>query len=130
MADFISIIGQKKSLHSIQGASSEDITKAEEALGLKFAKDYADYLKKYGVVSFFGHELTGICSASRLNVINVTNELRQYTQDIPNDLYVVEETNYDGLVVWQDNSGAVYETIPGSGIKKVASGLAEYYQNS
>ena len=84
-------------------------------------------MQKYGVASFFGHELTGICTAARLNVVDVTIEERQYNQEAPQQLYVVEETNFDDVVVWQDATGAVYKTTPGEKAEKVAASLAEYY---
>ena len=90
MSDFISILEQKKAFHSLKGVTSEAIKDAEEKLGLKFANEYVDYLKEYGVASFFGHELTGICSSARLNVVDVTIEERNYNQGIPSQLYVVE----------------------------------------
>ena len=96
---------------------------------MKFAKEYADYLQKYGVASFFGHELTGICSSNRLNVVDVTIEERQYTQGISQQLYVVEVTNFDDVVVWQDATGVIYRTAPGEKTEKVAASLAEYYSD-
>lgn len=127
MSDFISILEQKKAFHSLKGVTSEAIKDAEEKLGLKFANEYVDYLKEYGVASFFGHELTGICSSARLNVVDVTIEERNYNQGISSQLYVVEETNYDNVVVWQDASGAIYKTAPGEKIEKVGTSLAKYY---
>lgn len=127
MSDFISILEQKKAFHSLKGVTSEAIKDAEEKLGLKFANEYVDYLKEYGVASFFGHELTGICSSARLNVVDVTIEERNYNQGIPSQLYVVEETNFDNVIVWQDASGSIYKTAPGEKIEKVGTSLAEYY---
>ena len=127
MSDFTSVIEQKKAFHSLKGVNIETIKEAEEKLGLKFAKEYADYLQKYGVASFFGHELTGICTSARLNVVDVTIEERQYNQEVPQQLYDVEETNFDDVVVWQDAAGAVYKTAPGEKTEKVAASLTEYY---
>ena len=127
MSDFIAVIEQKKAFHSLKGVSIETIKDAEERLGLKFAKEYADYLQKYGVASFFGHELTGICSSARLNVVDVTIKERQYTQGVSQQLYAIEETNFDDVVVWQDATGAVYKTAPGEKVEKVGASLAEYY---
>lgn len=130
MKRFEEIIKDKDGFCYIKGVSQDEIDQAEKKLGIKFSGDYVEYLLKYGVATFDGHELTGICSSTRLNVVDVTLLERQNNLQVSNEMYVVEDTCYDGILVWQDNSGAVYETIPGSGIKKVASGLAEYYQNS
>ena len=126
MSGFISVIEQKKAFHSLQGATIDKVQEAEEKLGVKFSKEYIDYLLNYGVASFFGHELTGICSSPRLNVIDVTTEQRQYNQDVPYNLYVVEDTGFDDVVLWQDEGGAVYRTVSG-GLEKVGGSLAEYY---
>ena len=127
MSDFTSVIEQKKAFHSLKGVTIETIKEAEEKLGLKFAKEYTDYLQKYGVASFFGHELTGLCTSARLNVVDVTIDERQYNQEVPQQLYVVEETNFDNVVVWQDVAGVVYKTAPGEKAKKVGTSLAEFY---
>ena len=123
----IYISKQKKAFHSLKGVTIETIKDAEEKLGLKFAKEYADYLQNYGVASFFGHELTGLCSSARLNVVDVTIEERQYNQEVSTQLYVVGETNFDNVVVWQDATGTVYKTAPGEKAEKVGGSLAEYY---
>jgi len=41
-------------------------------------------------------------------------------------MYVVEEVHVDGLVIWQDESGQVYQTIPGSLPQKIANTLSDY----
>ena len=127
MSDFNTVIANQKAFHSLKGVTGEAIKEAEGKLGVKFAKEYVDYLQTYGVASFFGHELTGICSSTRLNVVDVTIEERQYNNDIPSQLYVVEETNFDDVVVWQDATGTIYKSAPGEKIEKVGKSLAEYY---
>ena len=57
---------------------------------------------------------------------NVTTEQRQFNQDVPYNLYVVEDTGFDDVVLWQDEGGAVYRTVSG-GLEKVGGSLAEYY---
>ncbi len=126
MSGSISDFEQKKAFHSLKGATIDEVKEAEEKLGVKFSKEYIDYLLKYGVASFFGHELTGICSSPRLNVTDVTTKQRQYNQDVPHNLYVVEETGFDDVVLWQDEGGTVYMTVSG-GPEIVGGSLAEYY---
>ena len=79
-----------------------------------------------GAVSFKGHELTGVCLSKRLNVVDVTLEARKLNPTIPNDMYIVEEANIDGILVWQNASGAVYISMPGTSTPKVAGSLQEY----
>ena len=85
----------------------------------------ADSMRYYGAASYYGHELTGICKAARLNVVDVTQDERQYNS-VPVDWYVIEQTNIDGIVIWQTASGTIYETCPGSEADKICDSLEEY----
>ena len=49
-------------------ASKEQIADAENELKLKFSEDYKEYLSTFGAATFYGKELTGICSSERLSV--------------------------------------------------------------
>lgn len=109
-----------------KGVSAEEIAKAEEKLQLKFAKEYCDYLSAFTVVAIDGRELTGLSNSKRVNVVAVTESQRRLNQNAPADLYVVEEANIDGIVVWQNESGMVYQTAPGAKMIKVADSLESY----
>ena len=39
------------------------IESAEQKLGVTFSTEYIKYIKTFGIVSFQGHELTGICKS-------------------------------------------------------------------
>ncbi len=110
------------------GCDEDEIKEAEEALTLSFSKDYRMYLKEIGLVCFEGHEFTGITRNNRLNVVSVTKEQRNIDADVPEDWYVIEETNIDGLCVWQDKKGNVYVKSPSSKPKKIAHSLIEYIE--
>lgn len=102
-----------------------DINKAEMMLGLTFAEEYIDYVREYGFITFRGHELTGVCEAKRLSVVDVTEEEREYNPLIPHDLYVIEQTHIDSIVIWQNCSGKIYESM-GQEPKVIANSLKEY----
>lgn len=93
----------------------ERITSAQSDLGVLFSEEYIEYISKFGVASFEGHELTGISSIKRLDVVSVTKSNRQTLNNAVavNELYVIEEANIDGIVIWQDSNGFVYKTFPG-----------------
>ncbi|MDR3313690.1 MAG: SMI1/KNR4 family protein [Oscillospiraceae bacterium] len=55
----------------MNGVTEQQIIEAEQKFGLKFFSDYREYLSEFGIVSFGGHEFTGICSSTRLNVVDV-----------------------------------------------------------
>ena len=109
-----------------KGATSEQIEQAETDLELKFAKDYVDYLSRYGSVMINGHELTGISKAEQDNVVKVTKNEKGYYDFIPTTAYVVEDTQTDGIVIWQDASGTLYKSTPDGDFTKFAGSLVDY----
>ena len=110
----------------LQPAPEAEIRAAEQKLNLSFAEDYRDYVSAYGAASFCGHELTGVCNSKRLNVTDVTAEERQYQPNLPADWYVIEEAGIDGIVIWQSESGEVYQSWPDEHWIKVGNSITEY----
>ena len=108
------------------GASYEDIHLAEQALGLQFAADYRQYIAEFGAASFDGHELTGICTSTRLNVVKVTQNERKNNVFALLDWYVIEQTGIDSITIWQNSKGEVFLTIPYGRPQKICNSLAEY----
>ncbi len=111
---------------SLTPATMQQVESAEKILQLKFSNDYREYLSSLGVASFSGHELTGICPTSRLNVVDVTIQERGYTPSIPSDWYVVEQLNIDGIVIWQSNDGSIYQAASNAVPQKINGDFAEY----
>lgn len=109
------------------GRTSEDaITSAEKALQIRFSNEYRSYLAEFGAVSARRLELTGIISVEYCNVVSATKVAWELNPQAPRTMYVVENTYIDGVVIWQDSAGIVYQTTPNSAPKKIASSLAEY----
>lgn len=108
-----------------KGCGNVAISDAEQALGIRFAPDYRAYLQKIGLACFDGHELTGICKAFRLNVVDVTLDERKQCPDAAG-WYVVEQANVDGIVICQAPSGEIYQTMPGVSARKIYNSLTEY----
>ncbi len=111
------------------GCSEKQIQKAEKRLNLLFAEDYKAYLREIGLAYFYGHELTGIGKIDRLNVVNVTEEQKSFTLEIPDELYVIENLGIDGVVLWQSQDGTIYQSVPGSALQKQFNSLYEYIQS-
>lgn len=109
------------------GRTEEEIDLAEKKLECTFAQDYREYLAEIGFACFDGHELTGLTKAERINVVTVTTKQRKLFGEIVSTWYVVEETNIDGIVVWQDSIGTVYETVLPTYAREIAGSLSEYY---
>ena len=107
------------------GASLQQIEEAEKALKSKFAPDFKECLREFGAVSIGGHELTGFSADKNLDVVEVTKKNRKRFH-LGLSLYVIEEAHIDGIVIWQDADGMIYETSPNSKAKRIADSLAEY----
>ena len=107
------------------GRTDAEIESAEKQLGVEFAPDYRCYLKEIGLACFDGHELTGICKSSRLNIVDVTSAQREQYPEA-GFWYVIEETNIDGIIIWQSPTGAIYKTAPGIKSRKIYDSLTEY----
>lgn len=126
MTEIIPKLRSFSAFHALSGASAEQISDAEEALALRFADDFREYLLAFGIASAGGHEFTGICNSKRLNVVDVTLSERSIHPDIPQDWYVLEEANIDGIVIWQSSTGEIFQTQPGRETIKLADSICDY----
>ncbi len=124
MSDIITVIGGLNGLISLQGASKESVEYAEQTLGLSFAADYRRYLEKYGVISARHIEITGLTESKRLNVVDTTLTMRQKNQ-LPPDMYVVEDPGIEDILMLQNCKGEIFE-FQNHQIKKVYNSLADY----
>lgn len=125
MNQFLESLSHKKAFHAMSGVLSDVVECAEGALSLKFASDYEEYLLKYGIASIEGHELTGLGSTKRIDVVENTL-LERHNQAVPSDWYVIEQAGIDGIVIWQSSSGEIYRTMPNAEPIKLCNSLSEY----
>lgn len=126
MSDIATILPTLPNFVSLSGASDEAISKSESELEVTFAEDYLSYVTTYGAASVNSHELTGVCKSVRLNVVAVTEKERLKNTGIPSDWYVVEEANIDGIVIWQNADGVIFQAAPRCKPEKIAESLLEY----
>lgn len=111
------------------GIDEGRIVAAEEALGIPFSKEYREYLSKCGVASADGHEFTGIIESKRLNVVDASLSAREKHKNT-NNLYVVENLQTDGILIWQSSDGKVYRTVYGGEPEYIVDSLYLYLKNS
>lgn len=128
MESFVTFLKKQEDFLALKPVDVGKIGKAEQALGLRFAREYADYVQAFGTATFGCHELTGICDFTRLNVVDVTLKQRQMNPDVPLNLYVVEECGMDDACIWQNEDGEVYCIVPGNSPQLIASSLLTYYE--
>lgn len=128
MIDFTAYLNSIPSLMHLTPASKEDISNAENKLGVVFSNEYKDYLLTFGVATFDCHEFTGICQSPRLNVVDVSLDERQLCEHSCDSMYVVEQLHIDGIVIWQAQDGSVYQTMLGLSPIRIASSIVDYLQ--
>lgn len=124
--DIVEKMSLSEDFYSLAGASVEEIKSAEIALNLEFAEEYKSYLMAYGVASVDSHEFTGILSSERLHVVHNTIEERKNNELVAENLYVVEQLNIDHVIIWQSQTGEIYETIGKTPATKICQSLSEY----
>ena len=126
MSNIVELIKAKDGFVALEPASKEQIKEAEKSLGLSFAKEYVEYVSELGATSFVGHELTGVCSSKRLNVVEATINAREDYECASDKMYLLEDMHIDGITIWQIKNGSVYKIVPNEKAEKIADSLAEY----
>ena len=127
--DIIEVIQSLKNLRHLRPATKTDVLVAENALGVHFAEDFKTYALAYGVITAKGVEITGISESPRLNVADVTMKERALNSNIPENMYVIESTGAEGIVILQDETGCIYALAPNGTPKALYSSLADYLRS-
>ena len=127
---FVDVLKSIENLHSLNGVSDGIIREAEKELGLVFSVEYYEYLKQYGIASANGQEFTGLGSSSRLSVIYNTIQERELHPGMPDQYYVVEQCNIDGIVILQSPDGKVYMIGSDGIIQFISDSLSEYLEKN
>ena len=129
MSSIINVLRSFPNLLSLTPATESEISNAEKMLSLTFASEYREYLAEFGAVAVNSHELTGILKSERLNVVNVTKREWGINLQVPRSMYVIENTAIDGIIIWQDANGGVYQSSPNMPPKSIANSLADYMRS-
>lgn len=126
MATIIETLEAQKRLLAGEGVPENLIKEAELMLKLEFSEEYKEYLRRFGIAAYRGHELTGITKSPRLHVVAVTLAERERDPEIPSDLYVVERTNVEEIVIWQKASGEIFYSGPNQPLEQYCDSLTTY----
>ena len=113
MDNIVEVLQSLPDFYAGNPASTQDIAIAEEQLGVAFSEEYREYVKAFGDASANGHELTGISSSERVDVVSVTQLERARNHELPADHYV-------------DAVGFVYQSAPGRSPEKIFDSLCDY----
>ena len=126
MKTIVDVINSLPELLPLKAATSMQITDAELQLRVSFSNEYKEYLSTFGAIMADGLELSGIAKSKHRNVVSLTKKEWELNPKVPHTMYVVENTCIDGIIIWQDTDGRVFQTQPGVEPKQVADSLAEY----
>lgn len=126
MKNIVETIKSLPGLLTLKPATSIQIDDAEVQLKVNFASEYKEYLATFGAIMADGVELTGIAKSEHRNVVAQTKNEWLLNAKIPHNMYVVENTHMDGIIIWQDTEGLIYQSSPSSGAEQIANSLTEY----
>lgn len=107
------------------GASEEQIERAEKRLGLKFSKEYKEYLKEFGMISFYRTEWSGLNIDGYFNVVNMTEDEKALNKYFPEKHFVVENIGVDSIFIISNEDGKIY-SIQYDKIEFLCNSLSEY----
>lgn len=107
------------------GASEEQIEKAEKRLGLKFSKEYKEYLKEFGMISFYGTEWSGLNIDGYFNVVNMTEDEKALNKYFPEKYFAIENLAVDGVIFVSNEEGKIY-SIQYDKKELICNSLCEY----
>lgn len=122
--DYSLNIENLKDVSTSIGTDYDTITEAENNLGVRFNQDFINILYEYGNVKSEDFELIGL--GNDVTVVEATQQEWDLNNKVPHNMYVIENTRIDGVVIWQDTDGAIYESTPNKAPKFINSSLASY----
>lgn len=112
MKDILEIIESLPEMEFLAPVSESEIKQAEMELKLTFSEEYRKYLLTFGAVWSDIIALSGIIDDEDYSVVELTKKIKSLQPNIPEDFYVIEDVGVDGLVIWQNSAGLVFQSIP------------------
>lgn len=124
----MSIVNEIKkipNLYHVEGCTTRQVMDAQKVLGLVFPREYIDYVKEFGVISFYGTEWMGLNVDGYLNVVEATKQEREINESFPVNCFVIENQGIDGLVTVADEQGRIY-SVHYDKKEQICNSLSEY----
>lgn len=110
----------------LNGCKTNQIKTAQKELELDFPDEFIDYVKEYGVISFYGTEWTGLNVEGYLNVVDATKNEIKLNKGFPQGFFVLENQAIDGILILVDSKGAVYSYQNGNQPALICKSMSEY----
>lgn len=126
MSNIVQVVNSLPKLLALRPADETQINDAAIQLRISFAEEYKEYLAAFGAILADGIELSGIAKADHRSVVVLTQKEWGLNSKVPHNMYVIENTHIDGIVVWQDASGVIYQSRPSMEPVKIADSLSDY----
>ena len=127
--DVINSLGETNKLYFVGEVDLSEIAQAAEALNVEFAKDFVEYVQRFGAISVGSIELCGIDEDPECSTVDRTLEMRDLFSDFPMDCYVIESVGIDKAVMVQKSDGKIYQFLHGHNLMLAADSLSEYLLN-
>ena len=128
MSRIISVVNRLQGLKTFTPATESDVNNIRIDLHMELSNEYKEYLKTFCAILAEDVELTGFAKSKNRNVVQVTKREWDLNPSFKGKMYVVETVGIDGLIIWQDSKGTIFESSPGSSAKQIADSLAEYLE--
>ncbi len=125
MSNILTKIQGISQLYHVSGCTDAQLEDAQNILGIKFPKDFVDYVKEYGAISFYATEWTGLNVDGYINVVEATRIEREMNEHFPSDCFVIENIGIDGLISVVNEKGQVF-SLQYDRKKLVCENLSEY----
>ena len=110
----------------LAGCKTTQINTAQKELDLDFPDEFIDYVKEYGVISFYGTEWTGLNVEGYLNVVDATQNERKLNKNFPQGFFVLENQAIDGILILVNSKGVVYSYQNGNQPTLICKSMNEY----
>ena len=107
------------------GANEEQIERAEKRLSLRFSKEYKEYVKEFGMISFYGTEWSGLNIDGYFNVVNMTEDEKALNKYFPEKYFAIENLAVDGVIFVSNEEGKIY-SIQYDKKELICNSLSEY----
>ena len=127
--DVINSLGETDKLYFVGEVDLSEIAQAAEALNVEFAKDFVEYVQRFGSISVGSIELCVIDEDPECSTVDRTLNMREIFSDFPMDCYVIESVGIDNAVMVQKPDGKIYQFLHGHDLLFAADSLSEYLLN-
>ena len=112
-----------------KGASETEIEYAQIALKVKFNEEYLEVLKNYGCLLIKGETLFGVVKNKSYDVVYNTMIEKERYQSIPEEMYVISSLGIEGVLILQNEDGAIFEFTDGHPLKLIYDSLLDYLKS-